>query len=226
MVFGILVISCIHNDLESILNYFDKISELKFDVVVCPGDFTDIPPKGFSQTALGKLALEELKLFGKPILAVPGSWDKELLPELELAKVSMHGKGRVIGDVGFFGYGGAKTPFNLPLEPSEEELKRGLESAYKQVVDTQIKIMVTHAPPARTSLDRISSGAHVGSETVREFIEKMRPDAAVCAHIHEARGVDVVDNTKVINAGRFPEGYCGFLTVDSGKIEAKILNLT
>src|SRR3972149_10461476 len=201
MSFGILVISCIHNDLENILNYFDKISQLKFDVVVCPGDFTDSPPKSFSQTSIGKIILEELKLFGKPILAVPGSWDKEFLPELELTKVSIHGKGRVVDGVGFFGYGGAKTPFNLPLEPSENELRQGLESAYKQVAGAKVKVMVTHAPPARTSVDRISSGAHVGSETVREFIETKKPDVAICAHIHEARGVDEGGNTKVVNAG-------------------------
>ena len=226
MSFGILVISCIHNDLENVLNYFDKIAQLKFDVIVCPGDFTDVPPKGFSQTAIGKLILEELKLFGKPILAVPGSWDKDFLPELELAKVSIHGKGRIVGDVGFFGYGGAKTPFNLPLEPSEDELRRGLESAYKQVETAKVKVLVTHAPPARTSLDRISSGAHVGSETVREFIEIKKPDVAICAHIHEAKGVDEVGGTKIINAGRFPEGYCGLVTITGSDVEAEIVNLT
>ncbi|TAL47867.1 hypothetical protein EPN87_01970 [archaeon] len=226
MPFGILVISCIHNDLENILNYFDRISQLKFDVIVCPGDFTDVPPKGFSQTSIGKLVLEELKLFGKPIFAVPGSWDKDFLPELELAGVSIHGKGKIVGDVGFFGYGGAKTPFNLPLEPSEEELRRGLETAYKQVTNAKYKVMVTHAPPARTSLDRISSGAHVGSETVRDFIETVKPDISISAHIHEAKGVDEVGKTKIINSGRFPEGYCGLLTIDDGKIDAKIVNLT
>jgi uncharacterized protein len=226
MSFGILVISCIHNDLENILNYFDKISQMKFDVIVCPGDFTDFPPRGFSQVSIGKLVLEELKLFGRPILAVPGSWDKVFLPELELSKVSIHGRGRIIGDVGFFGYGGAKTPFNLPLEPNEEELKMGLESAYEQVVNAKYKIMVTHAPPARTSLDRISSGAHVGSGAVREFLETAKPDVAICAHIHEARGVDEVGDTKIINSGRFPEGYCGIVTLDDGRIDVKIVNLT
>jgi len=67
----IIIFSDIHNDVENLLTYFDKIKELKFDVIVCPGDFTDInTPKGFTQEDITKLIITELKGLKKPIMYV------------------------------------------------------------------------------------------------------------------------------------------------------------
>jgi Icc-related predicted phosphoesterase len=222
---NILVVSCIHNDIENIMEYSDKLSLLNFDVIVCPGDFTDVPPKGFTPVDIGEIILEELCSFNKPVLSVPGSWDKDLIELLDKKDVSIHGKGRVVGGVGFYGFGGAKTPFNLPYEPDEMDIKLGLEAAYNEVKNCMIKVQVTHAPPARTKIDVIASGAHVGSEIVRKFIEENQPAVAISAHIHEARGVDEIGKTKLINSGRFPEGYCGLVSIKNGSVEAKIINL-
>jgi hypothetical protein len=222
---NVLIISDIHNDIENIMSYFDKTALLDFDVIVCPGDFTDVAPKSFSTTDIGKIIIEELKGFKKTVLAVPGNMDGDLLQMLEKEKVSIHGKGRVIDNVGFYGFGGAKTPFKTSLEPSEEEIKLGLEKAYNDVKNAKIKIQVTHNPPARTGLDMIYTGAHVGSEAVRKFIEEKKPMVAVSAHIHEARGVDNIGGTKIINSGRFPEGNCGLISIKNGKADVKVVNL-
>jgi Icc-related predicted phosphoesterase len=48
---------------------------------------------------------------------------------------------------------------------------------------------------------------------------------AISSHIHEARGVDELGNTKLINAGRFPEGYCGVVSIIGDNVKAKIVNL-
>lgn len=222
----IIAVGCIHNDVESLLRFFDSISEQSFDVLVCPGDFTDgALPKGFSGPEIAKLILEELKSLGKPVLAVPGSWDGNVVSLLEKEDVSLHGRGKIIDGVGFYGYGGAKTPFGLPLEPSEQEITEGLKRAYDKIAKADIKIQVTHAPPARTHLDTIPGGAHVGSEAVRKFLEDYQPQAAICAHIHEARGVDVVKNTKVVNTGRFPEGHYAVIEADGSAVSAKIVDL-
>jgi Icc-related predicted phosphoesterase len=90
----------------------------------------------------------------------------------------------------------------------------------------KIKIQVTHAPPKGTSVDIITTGAHVGSDAVRKFIDKVHPNAAFCSHIHEGRGVDEIGNTKIINSGRFPEGYCGLAEIDEESVNAKIVSLT
>jgi len=223
---NILVVSDIHNDVENILSYMDKLESIDFDVVVAPGDFTDvILPKGFTRTDIGKLIIEELRGFGKPVLALPGNMDKDILHLLEEEKTSLHGNGKIIKDVGFYGFGGAKTPFNSSFEPDENEIRSGLQKAFEKVENAKFKVQVTHNPPARTKLDLLYTGAHVGSEAVRKFIEDKQPDVAISAHIHEARGTDELGKTKLINSGRFPEGHCGLVSVEKNETKVKIINL-
>jgi len=224
---NILIISDIHGDVENLLRYSDKLQELKFDVIVCPGDFTDLnTPKGFTQEDIAKLITEELKIFKKPILSVPGNMDtKKIIDFFEKEGFSIHGKGKVINEFGFYGYGGAKTPFKTNTEPSEEELKLGLKNAWKDVEKSKYKIQVTHNPPNGTRLDIIQSGVHVGSKTVKDFIETHEPIVAISAHIHEARGVNDLKKTFLINSGRFPEGYFGLVNIENGSVKGKVLNL-
>ena len=222
----ILALSDMHNDVENLMPYIEKAAELKPDVVVCPGDFTDVNlPKGFSRVEMAKLVIAELGSFGKPIMAVPGNQDKEIIGVLERGGVSIHGTGRIIDSVGFYGFGGAKTPFGTSYEPDESEIESGLEKAYEYVKQAKVKVQVTHNPPARTKLDMIPSGAHVGSETVRMFIEKNQPLVAIAAHVHESRNVDSIGSCKIINSGRFPEGYCGLVEIDDGSASVKIVSL-
>ena len=223
---NIAVISCIHGDIDNLMKFLDKISLLNIDVVVCPGDFTDFAiPKGFSRLDIASIILEELKGLGKPVLAVPGSWDGELIDFLKKEKVSIHADGKVVDGIGFYGYGGAKTPFNTPFEPSEGEIELGLAKSYGEVKKSNAKIQVTHAPPSGTKLDLLVSGAHVGSDAVRRFIENHQPNVAVSAHIHESRGVDEIGKTKIINSGRFPEGYVGLIDINDSRITTKVSSL-
>lgn len=222
----VLVLSDIHNDVENIINYMDKLGSMDFDIIVAVGDFIDYNvPKGFTKTDMAKLILEELYTLKKPILTVPGNFDKELIKFFEERGVGLNGTGRVVQGVGFYGFGGAKTPFNTPLEPSEREIEEGLKRGFEKVKNCKIKIQITHIPPARTKLDVAYTGAHIGSEAVRKFIEENRPDVAVSAHVHEARGVDELKKTKLINPGRFPEGYCGVITIKNGAVKAEIISL-
>ncbi len=222
----ILILSDIHNDVENLMKFLDELKKVKFDVLVCPGDLTDtLTPKGFTKEEIGKLIIEEFKVFKKKILAVPGNQDKELIDFFEKEGISLHGKGKIIGKYGFYGFGGARTPFQTSLEPKEEEIKRGLERAFEEVKKVKRKIQVTHMPPARTKIDKIFTGAHVGSEVVRKFIEEKQPLLAISAHVHEARGVDEIGKTKLINSGRFPEGYYGFVEVKEEVERIEVINL-
>ena len=221
-----MAVGCIHNDVENLLNLIDRVSPLNFDVVVCPGDFTDsLLPRGVTRKDIGVLVLEELRSLGKPVFVVPGSWDKELIKFFEEEGVSVHGVGTLYKNVGFFGFGGARTPFNLPFEPTDAEITKGLADAYKMVEVAEFKVLVTHAPPLNTKLDVIPAGAHVGSEAVRKFIEATQPDASICSHIHESKGPDVIGKTHMLNCGRFPEGYCGLISIEKGEITAKVVSL-
>ncbi len=222
----IVGISDIHNDVENLLRFLDKVEQLKPDVLIAMGDFLDVNiPKGFREEDIGRLILEELKSLKKPVFVVPGNFDKKLIEMFEEEGISLHGKAARVREVGFYGFGGAITPFNTPLEVTEEEIWNGLTRGYKMIEDCKFKIQVTHIPPFRTKLDLTITGLHVGSKKVREFIEKFKPHVALCSHIHEGRGIDQIGETRIINCGRFPEGYCGLVVIEEGKITTEIVNL-
>jgi len=161
----------------------------------------------------------------KPIVAVPGNFDSELINFFAEKGVGLHGNGKVFGEVGVYGFGGAKTPFKTSLEPTEKEIEEGLRKGYEKVKNCKIKIQITHIPPARTKLDVAYTGAHIGSEAVRKFIEENKPNVAVSAHVHEARGTDEIKKTRLINPGRFPEGYCGIITIKNSDVKVEVINL-
>ncbi len=208
----ILTLSCIHNDIENLMILFDQIKKIDFDIIVFPGDFTDLNfPKGFERIDIARIIVAEFMDLDKPILSVPGSWDKELIEYLDKEKISVHNKGVKIDDFGFYGYGGARTPFGTPFEPTDSEIVNGLKKGYEMIKDQKFKIQVTHMPPARTVIDRLYNGSHVGSEGIRDFIQEFKPNVAISSHIHEAKGFDDIGNSMLINPGRFPEGNAGFI---------------
>lgn len=222
-----LVIGDIHSDIENIFELLDKVSMLNFDCIVYTGDFIDvgIEVKGLTHADVAELILEELSSLKKPIIAIPGNHDKDVIPVLERRGVSLHKRGKIIDGIGIYGFGGARTPFGTPLEPTESEIEEGLSTAYKQVENAKMKIQVTHMPPLETKLDVTYTGAHVGSQAVKNFIKSKHPVVAIAAHIHEARGLDELDGVKLINPGRFPEGYCGIVSVDENGATTRIINL-
>lgn len=223
----ILAIGCIHNDIENMFTLIDQMEKLQFDVIAFPGDYTDLNlPRGFTRVDVAKIIVSQLESLGKPVVTVPGSWDKEIIQYLDKKGISVHAKGKVVKGVGFYGFGGARTPFGTPFEPIEGEIELGLMKAYDEVRDEKIKVQLTHMPPAITGIDRIFSGAHVGSEVIRSFIEKKQPDVAISAHIHEAKGVDDLGKTKLVNPGRFPEGNCALISIRKDGVEAKVVSLT
>lgn len=225
---NIIVISDIHNDVENLLAYIDKIKNFDFDVIVCPGDFTDInTPKGFTQEDIAKLIIEELKTLKKSILCVPGNMDtKKIIKYFEDENISIHGKGKIIKNIGFYGYGGAKTPFGTNIEPTEDELEDGMQRALKDIKDTKVKVQVSHNPPYGTRMDMLQNGMHVGSKNIRKVLEREKPIISISAHIHEAKGTDTLNKTFLMNSGKFSEGYFGLIEIDKDyNTNGKVLNL-
>lgn len=216
-----------HNDIENMLFYIERLSSIDFDVIVYAGDFSDVNvPKGFTQEDIVKIIIKELKTLKKPIAAVPGNNDtRNTIGVLEREGISVHGIGKVINNVGFYGFGGAKTPFKTSYEPNDQEIENGIRKALDNIKNTEIKVQVTHCPPVNTKLDFIVTGLHVGSHIIRKFIEEIKPVVAVSAHIHESRGVDYINKTLLINPGRLSEGYVGVVDIKEMYAEGRIINL-
>ncbi len=97
---------------------------------------------------------------------------------------------------------------------SEEELAAALESGYAQIVGCGRHILLAHVPPHGTSLDRTHSGVHAGSVALRKFVEARRPALVLCGHVHEARGIERLGPSMVVNCGRGGAGEYALVEAD------------
>ena len=181
------------------------------DLVLCSGDLTDF---GAAQDA--ERILEEIRQHNPNILAVSGNCDHPSVNTvLSASDINLHNHARTIRSVTFYGLGGSNpSPFHTPQELDEDQIENILTN-YEKNEDSRWHVLVTHAPPAHTKVDRTFFRQHVGSKAVRTFIEKFRPDLVLCGHIHEARGSDKVNETIVINPGPFPQHYAFIRIEDS-----------
>ena len=91
------------------------------------------------------------------------------------------------------------TPFNTPGEYSEDQLAARLAGFAR----LSPRIVIFHAPPKNTKLDRAGEGQHFGSTAVRNFIEQTQPEYFYCGHIHEAAGQqDTIGKSRGWNVGK------------------------
>ncbi|HTY35556.1 MAG TPA: metallophosphoesterase [Bacteroidota bacterium] len=202
----ILAFTDIHGAYDRVVSI---LSSESFDALVIGGDLTT---HGSIQEA--SVALRRFQEFGKPVFAVAGNMD---LPSFEdsynALGVNINAKGASIRELGLFGVAGSPvTPMNTPYELSEEEILQRAEAGWSDVSALRWKIFVPHAPPHGTKLDRIFVGKHVGSTAVRRFVEHRQPDVLICGHIHEARGMDTIGNTQMVNCG--PAGRGSYASIE------------
>jgi Icc-related predicted phosphoesterase len=133
--------------------------------------------------------------------------------------VALDGRGVRLEDVGVFGVSAAPiSPLATPYELDDEELERRIERGYGDVEHCRIVLFCPHAPPAGTRCDRVATGEHVGSAVIRGFIDRTHPDLVLCGHIHEARGIDEIGRTRVVNPGPVSRGHYAVVDVDDGVV--------
>jgi uncharacterized protein len=180
------------------------------DVLVIGGDLTTV-----GSVREAKSVILGFKKVVEIVLCVAGNMDLPQHDELFVRLgVSINGRGVLVGDVGFAGLSSApvstlKTPYELP----EETLLERSRAGHRQIRNARIRIFVPHAPPYGTKLDIIHSGIHVGSTAVREIVEDEKPDAVICGHIHEGRGLDFIGKSALMNCGPAMNGYYGIAEI-------------
>ena len=187
-------------------------SEWPWDGLIMAGDLTT---HGTPEEAAR--ALDMLLSFGSPVAAVCGNMDPAPLEEIFASKeVSVNARGMLWGDIGVFGVSASPpTPMHTPYEISEDEISARAIRGLNDVSAARLKIFVPHAPPANTAVDKLRFGGHAGSTSVRSFIEQNQPCLAVCGHIHEARGKDMINATTVVNCG--PAGKGHYAVIHAGE---------
>lgn len=193
--------------------------ERGYDCLVLIGDLTNFGPANLAESLL-----ERVEAAGVPTFAVPGNCDpKQILQVLEKYGVNLHGKCGQLDNITFVGLGGSNlTPFNTPFELTEAEIQEEL-AALTCTIGTNW-ILVTHAPPYGTKLDQIAEGTHVGSKSIRKFIEQKQPLVALCGHVHEARNTDKLGQTLMVNPGQISKGYAAEVILGD-EIQVKLIEI-
>lgn len=205
-----IAVSDIHGSYAKVAEMLAR--EISFDALIIAGDLTT---NGSPREA--EEALKLFHQFGKPIISVAGNMDPVTLePTFESMSSYVNARGIIIDEAGFFGVSGSPfTPMNTPYELSEETILERAKAGWKDVESARWKIFIPHAPPYKTAIDRLLSGNHVGSKAIRTFIEQHQPDVVVSGHIHEARGVDTIGNSQVVNCGPAGKGYYITIAIDN-----------
>lgn len=213
----VLLLTDIHGEQEKLQKI---LSREKYDVALCAGDLSDAGKFSDYGAQLEKI-LDTFDRKGKMFKAVPGNMDpeEESVQKLVDHRMNIHRNIASFEEFDVVGYGGGKTPFGTPFEPDGEKIKETIETLEDRMKN-ETKIAVIHQPPADTELD-VADGDHVGSEEVRELIEKSEFDLVLTGHIHESWGKDSLEGTELVNPGPVAEGRYGVAEI-SDKIEVEL----
>lgn len=201
------------------------------DLVLVNGDLTN-----FGGREEASQVLQQIIQLNPRVLAQFGNLDRpEVNDYLEEKGVNLHGQMRLVDHrVCLVGLGGSNyTPFRTPSEFSEKELEEIATKAFKQAQTECAKLLkqlgkkipiifLSHVPPIGTLVDTLPSGKHVGSSAVRSIIEHYQPDLCLCGHIHEAKGMDRLNNTPIYNTGMFAQGGWVKISIKNCQIDANL----
>jgi Icc-related predicted phosphoesterase len=181
------------------------------DVLVVGGDITTFGTPDDTERAIASW-----RPLAPRLLAVAGNCDSpEIDARLVDLGVSLDARGVVLDGVGLFGASAAPhSPLHTPYEVPEEELGRRAEAGLADLDGARVRIFCPHSPPYDTACDRLRDGRHVGSRALRDFVDREQPDLLLCGHIHEARGLDDVGRTRVVNPGPVASGH--YALVEAG----------
>lgn len=191
----ILAIGDIHGDTGLVKKLAERAEKEDIDIIILAGDIT------FAEMSLKGIVGPFAKM-KKDILLIPGNHESistiHFLSEMykPYAK-NIHGYSFIKRNVGIFGSGG--TDMGIHWMP-DTEIFENLKKGYKDIKNTQKKIMVTHMHPAGSKAERFG---FKGSKAITKAVYEFQPDILITSHIHEASGLEEnFGKTKVINVSR------------------------
>jgi putative phosphoesterase len=214
----LLVVSDFHGSIEAARKTAAKVHEIQADAIIVCGDITH-----FGSVEDAEKILASLTVLGLPVLFVAGNCDPSQLAEAQIkGSVNLHEQCHRLDTVSFMGLGAAPSSrFYSWFEMSEAKIMNALMQTADRCSEGKSLVVVSHAPPKGTKVDRALSAIHAGSVSLRTFIEKRRPSIVFCGHIHEAKGIDRIGDTIIVNPGPVRHGNCAIADLDD-KIEVRL----
>jgi len=196
---NILIISDIHGAVDKVKLLREEAEAA--DLVIAAGDITH-----FGSVGDAAAVLDRLREYNPQVKAIAGNCDDpEIEAYLEEEELLLDQEGCRIEGLTFLGLSGALSgPVSTPYEITEETIAARLASI--PPAGENCTILISHQPPQRTIADRAMKVKHVGSRSVREWIEKNRPTLVVCGHIHESFGSQQLGPSMVLNPGALKDG--------------------
>jgi len=187
----ILAFTDLHESRKALEKLKEKSKEA--ELIVCAGDISV-----FGSSL--KRMLAELDSFGKPIIITHGNHESEEDMRENVAKFNnisyFHREAFEIQNYVFLFYGGGG------FSKTDKGFEHFIFMAKPKIRSKKI-VLVTHAPPYQTKLDRIGE-SYAGNKSIRQFIETSSPLLAISGHFHENSGKDdKIGKTVVINPGPF-----------------------
>lgn len=193
----ILAFTDVHGSLVALRRIAQKVKTQKPDLLVCAGDMSI-----FEHGIIG--ILRKLNKLNKKIIIVHGNHEDSstFIKCSKLFKniIFIHKNYFIEDGILFLGYGGGG------FSVFDKEFEKISKNKFKKIIkNNQGKkiILVTHAPPYKTKLDKLMQG-HCGNKSIRHFVEKNKIHLLICGHLHENFGKeDKIKKTKIINPGPF-----------------------
>jgi Icc-related predicted phosphoesterase len=204
----LLYVVDVHDRFEAVPRALEQVGPV--DALLVGGDITTFGTPDDAQRAI-----ELWRPLVPRVLAVAGNMDSPAIDERLVAlEVSCDGRGVELGDVGVAGVSAAPfSPLHTPYEIPDDELGRRAATGLAEVKGSRVRILCPHAPPRGTACDRIRSGEHVGSPSLRVLVEREAPDVVLCGHIHESRAIDTLGASTVANPGPVQAGHYALVEV-------------
>ena len=215
----LLIISDVHGSIEALQNLAQK--ETGADALLCAGDLTH-----FGGKKQARPLVELLRSFNIPVLTVHGNCDRSSVADLFAEEgISAHGQVTSFEGVPVAGFGGSlPAPIPTPSTYKEEEAAGILENLGDGFSGSPW-IFLVHQPPADSEADIITSGKHVGSKSVADYIMRFRPSLVCTGHIHESFSVSTFGDSLVVNPGSLKEGRYATAEIAGTRVSAELKRL-
>lgn len=222
LVLKLFAVTDFHGSVEAAKTLHTVIESERPDMTLVCGDISDFGDAKDVEVVLRTLLGET------PGVYVIGNCDpKELLlngaPGFEEGNV--HGRAKLAETTLIIGLGGS-TPTPLPTltHLREDQILTVMLSLSGEVEREKHESLVflLHNPPYNTKTDLSSSGKHAGSRILRDFVERLKPQIVFHGHIHEARGIDKIGETYVVNPGPAFHGYYALAAIENGQTTVEL----